>query len=122
MSPLILWQPTDSHILIESAFDLGIGGADINSETTTVTLNLADISYDVCDYCTVGAGLFAVPFGQFHNHFDPPWVNKFADDPLAFDAIAPVSEVGAFMKGVIPSGRRAGRTMCTSPTGRIWTR
>jgi len=104
MSPLILWQPTDSHILIETAFDLGIGGADINSETTTVTLNLADISYDLCDYCTVGGGLFAVPFGQYHNHFDPPWVNKFVDDPLAFDAIAPVSEVGFFAKGAIPSG------------------
>jgi hypothetical protein len=104
VSPLILWQPTDSKILIESAFDLGIGGADINSETSTLTVNLADISYDVCDYLTVGAGLFAVPFGQYHNHFDPPWINKFPDDPLAFDAIAPVSEVGFFAKGAIPSG------------------
>jgi hypothetical protein len=104
VSPLILWQPPDSKFLIETAFDLGIGGADINSETTTVTLNLADVSYNVCDYFTVGAGLFAVPFGQFHNHFDPPWVNKFPDNPLAFDAIAPVSEVGFFAKGVIPSG------------------
>jgi hypothetical protein len=36
ISPLILWQPPDSHFLVETAFDLGIGGADINSETTTV--------------------------------------------------------------------------------------
>jgi hypothetical protein len=104
VSPLILWQPPDSHILIETAFDLGIGGADINSETSTLTVNLADISYEVCDYFIVGAGLFAVPFGQYHNHFDPPWINKFPDDPLAFDAIAPESEVGFFAKGVIPSG------------------
>jgi len=104
MSPLILWQPTNSHILIETAFDLGIGGADVTSETTSVTLNLADISYDICDYCTIGGGLFAVPFGQYHNHFDPPWVNKFPDDPLAFDAIAPISETGFFVKGAIPSG------------------
>jgi len=104
VSPLILWQPTDSHFLIEAAFDLGIGGADINSETSTLTVNLADISYDVCDYLTIGAGLFAVPFGQYHNHFDPPWIDKFPDDPLAFDAIAPISEVGAFAKGAIPSG------------------
>ncbi|MGD0540446.1 MAG: hypothetical protein ABSB33_02900 [Tepidisphaeraceae bacterium] len=104
VSPLILWQPVDSHILIESAFDLGIGGADINSETSTLSVNLADISYEVCDYFIIGAGLFAVPFGQYHNHFDPPWINKFPDDPLAFDAIAPISEVGAFAKGVIPSG------------------
>ena len=104
LSPLILWQPVDSHFLIESAFDLGIGGADINSETTTVSLNLADISYEICDYAIIGGGLFAVPFGQYHNHFDPPWVNKFPDDPLAFDAIAPISEVGFFLKGAIPSG------------------
>ena len=89
---------------METAFDLGIGGQDVGSETTTVTLNLADISYDVCDYLTIGGGLFAIPFGQYHNHFDPPWVDKFPDNPLAFDAIAPVSEVGFFAKGAIPSG------------------
>jgi hypothetical protein len=104
VSPLILWQPPDKHFLVETAFDLGIDGSDVNSETTTVTLNLADISYTVCDYLTIGGGLFAVPFGQFHNHFDPPWVNKFPDDPMAFDAISPISEVGVFMKGAIPSG------------------
>lgn len=104
VSPVILWQPVDSHILIESAFDLGIGGADINSETSTLAVNLADISYEVCDNCMIGAGLFAVPFGQYHNHFDPPWIDKFPDDPLAFDAIAPISEMGAFAKGAIPSG------------------
>ncbi len=38
VSPLILWQPPDSHLLIESAFDLGIDGTDVGSETTTVTL------------------------------------------------------------------------------------
>jgi hypothetical protein len=104
VSPLILWQPPDSKFLVEFAFDLAIGGADVNSQNTTATVNLADISYDVCDFFTVGGGLFAVPFGQFHNHFDPPWINKFPDNPLAFDAIAPVSEVGFFAKGAIPSG------------------
>jgi len=104
MSPLIIWQPTDKNFLVETAFDLGIDGQDINSESTTVTLNLADISYTLCDNCTIGGGLFAVPFGQYHNHFDPPWVDKFPDDPLAFDAIAPISEVGFFARGAIPSG------------------
>jgi hypothetical protein len=104
MSPLIIWQPTDSHLLVETAFDLGIGGSDINSETSTLSVNLADISYEVCDNLTVGGGLFAVPFGQYHNHFDPPWVDKFPDDPLAFDALAPESEVGFFAKGAVPIG------------------
>jgi hypothetical protein len=104
LSPLILWQPPDSHLLVEFAFDLGIGGQDVGSESTTASLELADISYDVCDYLTIGGGLFTVPFGQYHNHFDPPWIDKFPDDPLAFDAIAPVGEVGFFAKGAIPSG------------------
>ena len=104
MSPLIIWQPPEKRLLVETAFDLGIGGADINSETSTLTVNLADISYEVCDNFIIGGGLFAVPFGQYHNHFDPPWVDKFPDDPLAFDAIAPVSEVGFYAKGVVPSG------------------
>ena len=26
VSPLIIWQPADSHFLVETAFDLGIGG------------------------------------------------------------------------------------------------
>jgi hypothetical protein len=104
VSPLILWQPEDPRLLVEAAFDLGIGGQDINSESSALTVNLADISYDICDYCVVGGGLFAVPFGQYHNHFDPPWVDKFPDDPLAFDAIAPVSEVGFYAKGAIPAG------------------
>jgi gas vesicle protein len=107
ISPLILWQPPDSHLLVEAAVDFTIGGDGVTSqdtETTGLGVDLGDISYDICDYCTVGGGLFAVPFGQYHNHFDPPWINKFPDDPLAFDAIAPVSEVGFFAKGAIPSG------------------
>jgi len=106
VSPLILWQPPDSHFLIETAFDLNIAPdvATQSDENASLEVNLADISYEVCDYLIVGAGLFAVPFGQYHNHFDPPWINKFPDDPLAFDAIAPISEVGFFAKGVIPSG------------------
>jgi hypothetical protein len=104
LSPLILWQPPDPHMLVEFAFDLGIGGQDVSSETTSASLELADISYDLCDYCTIGGGLFTVPFGQYHNHFDPPWIDKFPDDPLAFDAIAPVGEVGFYAKGAIPSG------------------
>jgi len=106
VSPLILWQPTDSHFLIEAAFDLNIAPvvATQGDENSTLVVNLADISYEVCDYLAIGAGLFAVPFGQYHTHFDPHSTNKFPDDPLAFDAIAPISEVGFFAKGAIPSG------------------
>jgi len=101
ISPLALWEPTD-RILVEAAADISVATDDTNNSTTSVDLNIGNVSYLVNDYLAVGAGLFVVPFGQFHNHFDPPWINEFPDDPLAFDAIAPDSEVGAFAKGAVP--------------------
>ena len=40
-------------------------------------------------------------FGQYHNHFDPPWIEKLPDVPLAFgdSAIGPSSEVGILARG-----------------------
>jgi hypothetical protein len=103
LAPLILWQPTD-RILIEGAFDIGIDtDADANS-STSFDLTIANISYLVSDNLAVGGGLFVVPFGVYHNHFDPPWINKFPDDPLAFGdgGIAPGSEVGVYARGAVP--------------------
>lgn len=102
LSPLILWSPTD-RILIEGAFDLGLRS---DNTGTDIDLTLADISYEVCDHFIIGGGLFAVPFGQYHNHFDPPWINKFPDDPLVFSdgGLAPGSEVGVFGRGAVAVG------------------
>lgn len=103
VAPLFLWQPSD-RLLFEAALDIGINtDADANS-STSVDLKIADASFIVNDYLIVGGGLFVVPFGQYHNHFDPPWINKLPDDPLAFGnrAIGPGSEVGVFARGAIP--------------------
>jgi hypothetical protein len=58
----------------------------------------------VNDNLAVGGGLFVTPFGVYHNHFDPPWINKFPDDPLAFGdgGIAPGSALGIFARGAVP--------------------
>ena len=103
VAPLILWQPTDKF-LFETSFDIGIGTDPTNASSTTFDLDIADASYILNDYMLVGGGLFTTPFGQYHNHFDPPWITKFPDDPLAFGAqsIAPEHAVGAFVKGAIP--------------------
>ena len=103
VSPLFLWEPTD-RLLFEAAFDVGINtDADSNS-STSFDLTIANASYLVNDYLAVGGGLFVVPFGVYHNHFDPPWINKFLDDPLAFGdgGISPSSEVGIFARGAVP--------------------
>jgi hypothetical protein len=101
ISPLALWEPTD-RILVEAAADISVATDNTNNSSTEVDLTIGNVSYLVNDYLVLGAGLFVVPFGQYHNHFDPPWINEFPDDPLAFDAITPDSEVGAFAKGAVP--------------------
>ena len=103
VAPLFLWQPTD-RLLFEASLDIGINTDPDNTSSTSVDLTIANASFVVNDYLIVGGGLFVVPFGQYHNHFDPPWINKLPDDPLAFgDAgIAPGSQVGIFARGAAP--------------------
>ena len=106
ISPLVLWRPADK-LLVETAVDIGIGtDTSSQSSSTSFDLTIANASYEVNDYLLVGGGLFIVPFGQYHNHFDPPWINKLPDDPLAFSdgGIAPNNEVGFFARGAIPAG------------------
>jgi len=103
VAPLILYRPVD-HLLFEAAADIGVSTDETGSSSTSFDLTIADASYEVCDGLVVGAGLFVVPFGVYHNHFDPPWINKFPDDPLPFadGGIAPGSEVGIFARGAVP--------------------
>ncbi len=103
IAPLILYQPTD-RILVEAGADIGVSTDDSNSSDTSFDLTIANVSYLVNDNLAIGAGLFVVPFGVYHNHFDPPWIDKFPDDPLAFSdgGIAPSSEVGIFARGAVP--------------------
>ncbi|CAN5565825.1 hypothetical protein BH10PLA1_BH10PLA1_02010 [soil metagenome] len=103
VAPLILWKPSESF-LFEAAFDIGIETDDTNSSATNFDLVIAEGSFIVNDFMLVGGGLFTTPFGTYHNHFDPPWINKFPDDPLAFGdlSIAPEHAVGVFVRGAVP--------------------
>ena len=105
VSPLFLWEPTD-RLLFEASFDVGISTDTDNNSSTSFDLTIADASFIVNDWLMVGGGLFVVPFGQYHNHFDPPWINKLPDDPLVFSdgGLAPSSEVGIFARGAVPAG------------------
>jgi hypothetical protein len=108
IAPLVLWQP-NPRILIEAAADIGISTDDQGNSSTSFDLTLANINFLLNDYMNVGGGLFIVPFGVYHRHFDPPWINKFPDDPLPFGdgGIAPGEEVGAFVDGVVPLNRNS---------------
>lgn len=106
IAPLILWRPVDK-LLIESAFDIGISSDSPSSSSTSFDLTIMDVSYELNDYMMIGGGLFVVPFGQYHQHFDPSWIDKLPDSPLPFGdgGIAPESQVGVFVKGALPAGK-----------------
>jgi len=103
-SPLIIAQ-VNEHVFAEAGLDFGLHN-DTNGENagTDVNLSLAAIYMDVCDYLVVGMGRLPVPFGIFHTNFDPSWINKLPDAPLAFGdrGIAPDSAMGLIAKGAIP--------------------
>ena len=103
ISPLVLFQPTD-RLLIEVGADINISNDATGASSTTVDLGIANASYIVNDNLVVGGGLFVAPFGVYHRHFDPPWINKLPDDPLVFSdgGLAPGSVVGVFASGAIP--------------------
>lgn len=106
IAPLVLWQPNE-HILIEAAADIGISNDADGHSSTSVNLTIANASYIVNNNLLVGGGLFVAPFGVYHRHFDPPWINKLPDDPLVFSdgGLAPGSVVGVYASGAVPVDR-----------------
>ena len=105
-SPVFLYHLDDS-ILFEVALDMGLGNADENSDGgTSLDLTIADFTYAVCDNLIVGGGVFVTPFGVYHNHYDPSWINKLPDDPLPFGdrGFTPGSMLGIFVRGAVPVG------------------
>src|SRR5438046_2215369 len=75
-----------------------------NNETTT-NLEIAQISYLLNDYLTIGVGRFLNPTNFFVERQHMNWVNKLPDKPLAvYDGLLPESEMGGQLRGVIPIG------------------
>jgi hypothetical protein len=102
-SPLMLYE-LDKNLLFEGALDISGSTDTTDTSSTTVDLVLANITYTATDWLYVGAGVFAVPFGNYHRASDAPWINLLPDDPLVFGdrAIAPSSETGFFAGGACP--------------------
>jgi hypothetical protein len=104
LSPLFLWRVND-RLLFEGGLDFSLtNDPDGDNPGTDTSLSLANLSYIVNDYVIVGGGLFAVPFGIYHTHLDPRWINKFPDDPLALGdgGISPNTDTGVFVTGAAP--------------------
>ncbi len=79
IAPLVLWKPTND-LLFEAEF-----GFSLSAEETEVELGLAQLSYLVNDYVTIGGGLFRLPFATFWERWHPSWINKLPVIPLLYE-------------------------------------
>jgi hypothetical protein len=104
-SPMFLWQLND-RLFFEGGLDFDLSGPELDGEgsETEAELGAAYLTYLVNDWAMAGLGYFPLPFTEYHNHFDAPWINKLPTDPLAYgdDGIAPDSGLGLFATGAFP--------------------
>src|SRR6266487_1884779 len=78
---------------------------EFEDNETTTNLEIAQISYLLNDYMTIGVGRFLNPMDFFVERQHMNWVNKLPDKPLAvYDGLLPESELGGQLRGVIPIG------------------
>ena len=98
-NPIFLWKMSD-RLLFEGELE-----AELQDHETTLALEMAQISYLLNDYMTVGAGKFLNPMDYFVDRQHMGWVNKLPDKPLAvYDGILPETEVGVQIRGGVPVG------------------
>ena len=96
---LFLWKLTD-RLFFEGEMEL-----EFEDEATDLNLEVAQASYLLNDYMTIGLGRFLNPMNFFVERQHMNWVNKLPDKPLAvYDGLFPESEMGAQLRGVIPIG------------------
>src|SRR6266487_1953461 len=96
---IFLWKLTD-RLFFEGELEL-----EFEDEETTINLEIAQASYLLNDYMTIGVGRFLNPTDYFVERQHMNWVNKLPDKPLAvYDGLLPESEMGAQLRGVVPIG------------------
>ncbi len=96
---LFLYKLTD-RLFFEGEMEL-----EFEDGATTINLEVAQASYLLNDYMTIGVGRFLNPMDFFVERQHMNWVNKLPDKPLAvYDGLLPESQLGAQLRGVIPIG------------------
>lgn len=98
-NPIFLWKMSD-RLIFEGEMEMELSG-----DHTETKLEMAQMSYVLNDYMTIGAGKFLNPANYFVERQHMAWVNKLPDKPLAvYDGLMPESNVGVQIRGVIPIG------------------
>jgi hypothetical protein len=96
---IFLFKMTD-RLLFEGELEF-----EFEENETTTNLEIAQASYLLNDYMTIGVGRFLNPTNFFVERQHMNWVNKLPDKPLAvYDGLLPESEMGGQLRGVIPIG------------------
>jgi len=96
---LFLYKMTD-RLFFEGEMEL-----EFENGETTINLEVAQASYLLNDYMTIGVGRFLNPMDFFVERQHMNWVNKLPDKPLAvYDGLLPESQLGAQLRGVVPIG------------------
>ena len=98
-NPIFLWKLSD-RLLFEGEIELELEGG-----ATTTKLEMAQASYLLNDYMTIGVGKFLNPTDYFVERQHMAWVNKLPDKPLAvYDGLMPETLLGVQVHGAIPLG------------------
>jgi hypothetical protein len=98
-NPIFLWKMSD-RLLFEGELE-----AELEGHETHTALEMAQISYLLNDYMTLGGGKFLNPMNYFVERQHMAWVNKLPDKPLAvYDSLLPETEVGFQLRGGVPVG------------------
>ena len=96
---LFLYKMTD-RLFFEGEMELQFENGE-----TAINLEVAQASYLLNDYMTIGVGRFLNPMNFFVERQHMNWVNKLPDKPLAvYDGLLPESQLGAQLRGVVPIG------------------
>lgn len=99
LNAFFLWKMSD-RLLFEGEVEWEFENGD-----TFPNLEIAQASYLLNDYMTIGVGRFLNPMNYFVERQHMGWVNKFPDKPLAvYDGLLSESDIGAQVRGVIPIG------------------
>jgi hypothetical protein len=98
-NPLFLWELTP-QLMFDGRLEIEPSGAGTN-----VNLVNAQLSYLLNDYIALGVGEFFSPSNVFVERFEPQWINKLPDRPLAvYHGILPNISVGAQVRAGFPIG------------------
>lgn len=100
LEPLFLYRMSD-RLLFEAELEVELP----DDAETEVNLEYAHFSYLLNDYITILGGKYLLPFGEYNERIQPPWINKLVSNPLLFRheiGLIPFSEIGAQVRGGIP--------------------